>query len=424
MLAPAALPPIKTKMIKKQIFQLKAACYAGSFTMALVNAYPPLLFLTFHREYGISFSLLGFLVVINFLTQLGIDLIFSFFSHRFNIAKTIRMMPLFTIAGFIIYTLWGLIFPHHVYIGLVIGTLLFSASSGLGEVLISPIFAETPAKDPEREMSKLHSCFAWGCVVVVLMTSLFLLFFDAQHWRILTLLFNALPLICFLLYCKAEIPPMQTPKRSANAFKMLKNPLLLLLIFTIFLAGSTECTMSQWASGYLEQALKIPKLWGDLFGVAFFSIMLGLGRSLYGKFGNRLEPILLCGAIGAAACYLAAALSSSPLIGLIACALTGLCAAMLWPGTLMIATEKFPAGGVFIYAIIASGGDLGASIGPQIVGIITDRAILSSKTVAGLQPEQFGMKAGMLIGALFPLVLIPIYIYFLKHQPHHKKKDV
>jgi hypothetical protein len=58
---------------------------------------------------------------------------------------------------------------------------------------------------------------------------------------------------------------------------------------------------------------------------------------------------------------------------------------------------------------MAAGGDLGASVGPQLVGVITDFAMESEKLISlsstlGILPEQLGMKLGMLIGMLFPLV--------------------
>ena len=53
--------------------------------MASVFSLPPLLFITFKESYGISYTLLGTLVAINFCTQLCIDLAFSFFSKYFNI---------------------------------------------------------------------------------------------------------------------------------------------------------------------------------------------------------------------------------------------------------------------------------------------------------------------------------------------------
>ena len=59
--------------------RLRYACYATNCTMAVVGNLPPILFITFRELYGISYSLLGLLVLTNFCTQLTVDLIFSFF---------------------------------------------------------------------------------------------------------------------------------------------------------------------------------------------------------------------------------------------------------------------------------------------------------------------------------------------------------
>ena len=174
--------------MKSQFGYLKLACYTANISMSVVGNLSPLLFLTFRELYGISYSLLGLLVLINFFTQLIIDLIFSFFSHKFNIQKTVRVMPVLALAGFIIYAVWPFFFPQTVYIGLLIGTIIFSASSGLSEVLISPIIAAIPADDPDREMSKLHSIYAWGVVFVIIVSTLFLLTFGQESWQYLVFL--------------------------------------------------------------------------------------------------------------------------------------------------------------------------------------------------------------------------------------------
>ena len=57
-----------------------------------------------------------------------------------------------------------------------------SAASGLAEVLISPVIAAIPAEDPDREMSKLHSVYAWGVVAVIPLFTLFLLGFGSENW--------------------------------------------------------------------------------------------------------------------------------------------------------------------------------------------------------------------------------------------------
>lgn len=402
-----------------KIKRLKYACYSVNVTMSAVGNLSPVLFLTFRSLYGISYSLLGLLVLINFVTQLIVDLIFSFFSHKFHIAKTVKSIPLIAVFGFLVYALFPFFFPDHVYVGLVIGTVIFSAASGLAEVLISPVIAAIPADDPDKEMSKLHSIYAWGVVFVIVVSTVFLLLAGGEYWQILALLFMLIPLLSAFLFFGSEIPAMETPKQTAGALKLLRNKGVWLSVFAIFLGGAAECTMAQWSSGYLEQAAGIPKVWGDLFGVALFAVMLGLGRSLYAKIGKNIGKVLTFGAIGATLCYFTAAISNNSFIGLFACAFTGFCVSMLWPGNLIVASAKFPEGGVFIYAMMAAGGDLGASVGPQLVGIITDAVIANPAAAAlaadlALAPEQLGMKLGMLCGMLFPLVGIFIYWYIWK----------
>ena len=400
---------------------LKLACYSTSLTMSVAGNLSPILFLTFRTLYGISYSMLGLLVAMNFVTQLTVDLIFSFFSHRFNIPKTVKAIPVIALAGFAVYALLPVLFPEQAYLGISLGTVIFSAAAGLGEVLISPVIAALPADDPDREMSKLHSVYAWGVVGFVVFSTVFLLIGGMESWPLLTLALMAVPAVSAILFAGSRIPQMETPEKATGALKLLMNKGVWLSFFGIFLGGSAECTMAQWSSGYLEQALGIPKLWGDLFGVALFSVMLGTGRTLYSKIGKNIGRVLTFGAAGAAVCYFVAAVTGVPVVGLGACALTGLCTSMLWPGSLVAASSRFPQGGVFIYALMAAGGDMGASVGPQMVGVITD-AVMAAPGAAAIAEklqitgEQLGMKAGMLCGMLFPLAAIFVFRRIWKSQ--------
>lgn len=401
--------------------RVKYACYTTNLSMSVVGNLSPVLFLTFHELYGISFSLLGLLVLVNFFTQLLVDLLLSFFSHRFNIPLLVKLTPVLCACGLLVYAVWPFLFPEAVYAGLVVGTIIFAAAGGLCEVLISPVIAAIPAKDPDREMSKLHSVYAWGVVGVILPATLFLLFCGKENWQYLALFFALIPLLSAILFAGARLPELETPEKVSGALAMLKNKQVLICVAAIFFGGAAECTMAQWCSGYLEQAVGIPKVWGDIFGVTVFSLMLGLGRTLYSKFGKNPERVLLMGGIGAAVCYLVAAVSPFPLVGLIACAFTGFCVSMLWPGSLIVASSRVPAGGVFIYALMASGGDMGAAVVPQLLGIITDTAAanptLASLAVDwGMAPEQLGMKLGMLVGMLFPVAGVAVYAYLVKSK--------
>ena len=384
-------------------------------SMAAVGNLPPLLFITFHQRYGISYSLLGLLVLINFSTQLLVDLIFTFYSHKFNIEKTVKITPVLTTLGFIVFTLVPTVFPSVAYLGLVLGTVIFSSSAGLAEVLLNPVIAALPSDNTERDLSMLHSSYAWGAVGIILFSAGYLLAFGSESWQLLVMLASCIPVISFILYAGTDMPEISTGTEGGFSLSVLKNKQLWLCVAAIFLGGALECTMAQWCSGFTEVALGLPKIYGDIFGVALFSIMLGTGRTLYTKYGKSVEPVLLLGVCGAFICYLAAALSGNAVVGLIACALTGLSASMLWPGSIITVSERVPTGGVVMFALMAAGGDLGASVGPELVGVITDFVaadlrMLELAARMGMTGEQLGMKCGLLIGALFALIAIPVYI--------------
>ena len=394
---------------------VKFGCYGGNITMAVIGNLPPLLFLIFHDLYGISYSLLGLLILMNYTTQIGVDLIVSFLSHKFSIPTVVKLTPFLSILGLLLFGLTPFLFAvENVYFGLAIGTILFSAASGLNEALLSPIIAELPCENPEREMSKLHSIYAWGTVVVILLSTLFLFLTKKTLWFVLPICFTVVPLFSAICFFNATLPPLPTAEKISGALTMLKNKTLWLCLFAIFVGGASEVTMAQWCSSYLEQ-LGIDKIWGDIFGAAAFAVMLGLGRTLYAKCGKNIEKVLFFSSIGATVCYLVCIVSPLPFIGLIACAMTGLCVAMMWPGSLVVASNKIPSAGVFVFALMAAGGDLGASVAPQLVGIVTDAVIgfggaMQWAQSLGLTIEQLAMKLGLSIGLLFPLVSVFVFL--------------
>jgi MFS family permease len=113
--------------------------------------------------------------------------------------------------------------------------------------------------------------------------------------------------------------------------------------------------------------------------------------------------------IGSTVCYLVAGLCPGVVLPFVACILTGLFTAMLWPGALIFMEDNIPAAGVTAYALMAAGGDMGASLAPQLLGIVVDSVSVSPAAAElgfrlGISAEQVGLKAGMLVTAVFPLI--------------------
>ena len=130
--------------------------------------------------------------------------------------------------------------------------------------------------------------------------------------------------------------------------------------------------------------------------------------------------VLLLGMAGSAVCYITAGASSNVILAFGACILTGFATSLLWPGTLILMEEKIPNPGVAAYALMAAGGDFGASIAPQLMGYVVD-SISQSDFAAkiaptlNLSPEQIGMKAGMLVTSVFPILGVVVLVMIGKH---------
>ena len=378
--------------------------------MSSIFCLPPLLFVTFHETYNVSWTLLGTLVLTNFCTQLLVDLIFTIFSKKFNPQKIVKIMPLMTSFGLMIYALIPMFFSSYAYIGLLIGTIIFSVASGFSEVLLSPMIAAIPSKNPQRDMSLLHSLYAFGVFSVVVVGTLFIKFIGEQYWMYLTIFFALLPIVASVLFMTSPLPNMSESDTVKTSGKSSKRTLgIALCVACIFFGSCAENTMSNWISSFMDAQLGIDKALGDILGMAGFAILLGLSRIAYAKWGKNINVVLLGGMIGATACYLVAGLSTHVVPAFIACILTGVFTAMLWPGSLIMMEEKVPAVGVSAYALMAAGGDLGAAVAPQLMGIVADNASL---------------QTGMLVSAIFPIIGVALMIVIMtvfKTKPQEKR---
>lgn len=394
----------------------KYTCFFMYPALAPIFILPPILFLTFRQMYGVSYTQLGTLVLVNFCVQLGVDLLCTFFPKAFDHHRSLRAMPLLTLVGMGVYALVPWLFPQYAYGGLLLGTVIFSFAAGLNEVFLSPTLAALPSDRPDRDMSIMHSLYGYGSAAVAVLSTLFLQFAGRENWMYLVLLWAILPLIAFVLFCIAPLPQIVTAEMPTQSSANRKRVGLVLCMLCIFLGSAAENTMTNWISVYMETALHIPKLLGDTLGLTVFALLLAMTRTVYAKRGKNIYTTLLVSMTGALVCYLVAGLVTTPGVCVVACMLMGICTSMLWPGVLIFMEEKFPNPGVAAYALMAAGGDLGASVAPQGLGIVVDKVALSNWAAnlgepLGLSAEQVAMKTGMLAASLFPLLGIGLLLY-------------
>ena len=278
-------------------------------------------------------------------------------------------------------------------------------------------------------MSLLHSLYGWGVVSVVILSTVYFSIFTTQKWIYLAFFFAVLAVVASILFMLSPIPDMDVSSPNKKSGANISG--LILCFLCIFLGGAAENTMTNWISSFMETALSIPKSIGDVAGLALFALLLATTRVLYAKFTPNISKTLLVSMIGACTCYIIIGLVPSPIISFIACVLLGLFVAMLWPGTLILMEEKIPAVGVTAYALMATGGDLGSSVAPQLMGVIVDKVSVSSfaldmSATLGITAGEFAMKFGMLLSSIFPLIGIIVVLitvrYFKKSHVQDKEQ--
>lgn len=379
------------------------ACYLGFITQAITANFAPLLFLTFHRTYQISLGRIAFISTAFFFTQLLVDLFCAKYVDRIGYRRSVIASEVFSASGLIGLAFLPSLLPDP-YVGILISVIIYAMGSGLIEVLVSPIVEACPFDNKESVMSLLHSFYCWGSVGVILLSTIFFAIFGIENWRILSCIWALIPLFNTFNFISCPIESLTEEGEGFSIRQLFHIPIFWIALILMVCAGASEISMAQWASAYVESALGISKSIGDIIGPCLFAVMMGMSRSFYGKYGENIDLMKFMIGSGALClvCYLLSALAPLPFLNLVGCAVCGFSVGIMWPGTISIASKKIPLGGTAMFALLAMAGDLGGSVGPGIVGFVTQNA-------------NDNLKVGMLAGCVFPTVLV-LSVLLLKRK--------
>lgn len=387
----------------------RIACYVGYITQAIINNLSPLLFLTFQKQFSVSLTQISLIITVNFAVQMAVDFFSAHFMDRIGYRVSLVAAHVLSVLGlFCLSMLPGVMAP---YAGLMIATVLCAVGGGLLEVLVSPLIEALPSEHKEQEMSLLHSFYCWGHVSVVLLSTCFFLALGIQHWRILPLLWAVVPLLNALLFAKTPMCTLQEAGRALPVRSLVAMPVFWLLAVLMICAGAAEQSVSQWASLFAEEGLRVSKTVGDLLGPCAFAVLMGLSRLLFSRIRMPVEKgMILSGALCVFS-YLTVVLSPWPLLSLIGCAVCGFSVGIMWPGTFSLASKHLPSGGTAMFALLALAGDIGCCSGPSLVGAVSDGALSAGGSLlSSLFPQsplaQTALKTGFLAAVLFPAVLV------------------
>lgn len=371
------------------------ACFIGYIVQAVVNSFVPLLFVTFQTEYHIPLTQITLLITVNFVIQLVVDLLSAGFVDKIGYRASAIIAHTCAGTGIFLLTILPELFSNPFY-GILLAVMVYAIGGGLIEVLISPVLEACPTDNKESAMSLLHSFYCWGCTGVVLLSTLFFAVFGTSHWKILALIWVILPAANLILFTKVPIYSLHEEGESGMSIsELFRVKVFWLLMAMMLCAGASEQAVSQWASTFAEKGLHIQKTVGDLVGPMMFSVLMGLSRLIYGKYGEKfnLDRFMKGSCVLCVASYLCISLVPVPIVGLIGCAICGFSVGIMWPGTFSKASAAIKRGGTVLFAMLALAGDLGCSGGPTLVGFV-------SSAFSG------NLRLGILTAIVFPVLLL------------------
>lgn len=379
----------------------KIASYIGYITQAIVNNLSPLLFVTFSKQFHLSIEMISILITVNFAVQITTDLVSAKYIMKLGYRGACVWAHVLATIGLVGLAVFPFIMPP--FIGLILSTVFCAIGGGLDEVIISPVIEAIPGDCKESDMSLLHSFYSWGQMLVVIGSTIFFVTVGIENWRILPLIWAIVPCFDAILFIFVPIRELAENEADISIRKILSQKTFWLLFIIIVCAGASELAMSQWASMFAEEGLKVSKTMGDLLGPCMFAMFMGISRTIYGIFGKRmpLEKFMIISGILCVISYFMTVFFHNPILALSGCGLCGFSVGLMWPGTYSIGAKRMPWGGAKMFALLAFAGDVGCTSGPDVVGFISGR--------------NGDIRSGLIWAALFPAVLV-VTVIILSRQ--------
>lgn len=383
----------------------KLACYSSYMASAVAINFPPVLFVFFHKHFGLSLIDLGVLISLNFCVQMITDIIgANIVDKKITCKQAASAADALVAAGLLLLGVLPQIMSTK-FLALAIATIVYSVGCGLIEVVISPITEAIPEDGKASNMALLHSFYCWGQLAAILFSTLALFFIGNENWWIISIVWAIIPAFGSFLFLKVPVNTLPKEEKKSTT-SLFKNKIFLLFLLLMTASGAAEIAVAQWASMFVETALGVSKTTGDLLGPCMFAFLMGISRVMYAKHSEKLNLsnyIIICGILCVIS-YLAMVFVPDKYIALAAVGVVGFSVGIMWPGTLSLASGKFPLGGTAMFAFLAIFGDIGCTTGPALAAVVSENAEFFSSP----------LKAGILTCVIFPTLVVILTLILKK----------
>jgi len=437
--------PTAGQVIKKYRVTL-AATFFSVLTFGIAINLVPIMFVPLENFYeSLRFGHMGLLIFISFAAQMVVLTSCSKLPDKLGLRPLLIITSSFAVVGFLLLFLAPILFGEDLILaGLILAVIVYGVAAGFMATMLNPVINNLPFKNKEKTLTLFHTAFAVGLMLSILGITLGIFFLPNARWNLIPLVGMVIPMIAAILWTKAPIVQKRKGLENRDEESVIvgddengvddnmihlqtldktdkpaynRKSLMFTLLACMMLAMATEAIVSKGASAYIDVGLNVPKILGDILGPVMFALTLGLGRLFYGLWGeNRnMHKFMIFGSLLCFFLYVVAALTPVAAIGVVALAFCGLGSSIIIPSMLAKTGKRFKDKGVKIFIWMSAAGKIGAAGGPALFGLlgdVLDSAFGGLSENLGMTSAALGLRATLLICAVFPLVSFIMQIVF------------
>jgi MFS family permease len=303
-------------------------------------------------------------------------------------ALGMRRLATLAAAGHIGGTLLTIVAPN--FVTLFAATLIIGIANGLVEAFVNPLVATLYSNDKTSRLVALHAWFPGGIVIGGLLAYAFTQM--GLGWQAKMLLLLVPSVVYAVMFAGRTFPPTESAAAGisfSGMFREVGRPLFLVIWLSMWLTAATELGPGQWYANIFNEVTQSATNAGIILLVWVNGIMYVM-RQFFGRIPHTMSPTLLI-AVTAPLAALGLFLfgqTTTPLLWYVAAALLAVGTAFWWPTMLGITSERFPAGGALLLAIIGASGSISTAIAGPVMGWINEtqgaRAVLPTWAVLPL----------------------------------------
>ena len=276
------------------------------------------------------------------------------------------------------------------FVTLFAATLIIGIANGLVEAFVNPLVATLYSNDKTSRLVALHAWVPGGIVIGGLLAYAFTQM--GLGWQAKMLLLLVPSVVYAVMFAGRAFPPTESAAAGisfSGMFREVGRPLFLVLWLAMWLTAATELGPGQWYANIFNEVTRSATNAGIILLVWVNGIMY-LMRQFLGRIPHTMSPTLLIAVtapIAALGLYLFGQ-TTTPVMWYVAAALLAVGTAFWWPTMLGITSERFPAGGALLLAIIGASGSISTAIAGPVMGWINEtqgaRAVLPTWAVLPL----------------------------------------